>query len=230
MKFIIQQGISGMRLKERYACERYPHIKTTYDQVSEYFDRDYCPLGSVEFVQRFSEMCDVILPENISYPHELQKFLKRNIRKSTFKKADSKNFVKPVNTKIFTGGIKKDLTETVNDDCVVWESDPVQFDAEFRCYVIDRILVGYSRYDDSDEEYDLDIDLVNTMIQEYDSQPIGYAIDVGIVNIQDSRIVNNSTILVEVNDGWSLGLYSWGNMTEKSYVELIYKRWQQIAN
>jgi hypothetical protein len=60
------------------------------------------------------------------------------------------------------------------------------------------------------------------MICDYADQPIGYSIDVGINS--DS----GETVLIEVNDGWALGLYPWGNMSNESYVDLITKRWKQI--
>jgi len=34
--------------------------------------------------------------------------------------------------------------------------------------------------------------------------------------------------LVEVNDGWSLGFYPWGTMSDQKYLDLITLRWKQI--
>ena len=226
MQFIIQQGLGGLSLKEKFACEKYPYIKTTYDHltctVRTATDiRKYCPVGSVEFVQLFCELNNIKLPENMTYPIELRPYLGREIRQNVFGRVLESNFVKPIHTKVFTGGIKSQLTETVSEDCLVWESDSVVFDAEFRCYVIDKKMVAYSRYDDSDAEYVFDVSVVEAMISEWTDQPIAYAIDVGIVN--------GKTVLVEVNDGWSLGYYKWGTMTDKLYAELIYRRWNEIV-
>jgi hypothetical protein len=62
---------------------------------------------------------------------------------------------------------------------------------------------------------------VKQMIAVYTESPIGYTLDVGPID--------NKTILIEVNDGWSLGLYPWGTMTNDKYVELITKRWCEIV-
>ena len=67
-----------------------------------------------------------------------------------------------------------------------------------------------------------DIDSVKQMIAAYNESPIGYTLDVGPVD--------NKTLLIEVNDGWSLGLYPWGTMTNDKYVELITKRWCEIIH
>jgi len=130
--------------------------------------------------------------------------------------------VKPQQTKVFTGAIKERIDETVSNAEPVWVSTPVQFTSEYRFYIIDKRIAGYSRYDPGDDDdIEPDVTVVEQMVAEYAMQPVAYSIDVGIHN--------GDTILIEVNDGWSLGYYPWGTMTEQRYIELIRKRWQEIA-
>ena len=140
--------------------------------------------------------------------------------KNKFSNVDDNLFVKPVKTKIFTGGIKKKLTEIVCPDEDVWVSDPLDIEAEFRYYVMDRKILGSSRYDDKDNDCFPNEDVVRQIIEKYKNQPAGYAIDVGVVG--------GETILIEVNDGWALGYYPWGDFTRQQYVDLITARWKQI--
>lgn len=188
--------------------------------------QNYVPLGSVEFIKRYADWFGIDLPENISYPECLQKYLKRDLRKGVFVDANNWEFVKPQSTKKFTGAIKANLflKEYVASCEPVWISEPMTFDAEFRYYVVDGKIVGHSRYDDFENDLYADENVIRQMISDYVDQPVGYSIDVGINHD------NGETVLVEVNDGWALGLYPWGNMSNESYVDLITKRWKQIIS
>ena len=219
--YLLQQEDVLRKEKNIILLGDYPHVSVSYDNLpSVELNNTLIPIGSVEFANKYCLLYNIALPKNISYPMELVSFLKRKIKQGAFGGADDNEFVKPIKTTLFTGALKKEITESVDDDEPVWISDTVEFIAEFRCYVIEGKLVGYQRYDDTDEEVDFDVDTVNSMIEQYTLQPIGYSIDVGIVN--------GETVLVEANDGWSLGYYPWGNMTTEKYVELITKRWNQI--
>jgi hypothetical protein len=59
------------------------------------------------------------------------------------------------------------------------------------------------------------------MISLYLSSPVGYCLDVGVVD--------GKATLVEANDGWSLGYYRWGNMKGEDYIKLITARWLEIV-
>lgn len=219
--YLLQQEDVLRKEKNIILFGEHPHVSVSYNNLdSAELKSNLIPIGSVEFVTKYCSLHNIALPKNKSYPIELVSFLKRKIRQGTFGSTLETEFVKPIKTKLFTGAIKKEITESVENDEPVWISDVVQFIAEFRCYVIDGQLVGYSRYDDSEEVINFDDSVVNSMIEKYTSQPIGYSIDIGIVK--------DETVLVEVNDGWSLGYYPWGTMTSQKYVELITKRWNQI--
>jgi len=200
------------------------HIEyVSFDDLCDNKFAKYIPIGTVEFTSKFAKHNQVVLPNNLSYPDELRQFLCRDVWKDSFGNVPEDMFVKPVRTKIFTGGIKKDVEEDVSDNEQVWVSSPVSFTSEFRCYVIDKKVVGVSRYDDGDNGNDelSDLFVVYEMIEAFSSQPASYAIDVGII---DEKIV-----LVEINDAWALGFYPWGTMTQQNYVELITKRWEEIG-
>ncbi len=219
MKYLLQKGDIMMKEKRSIKMLNLPFDLVSYEDL-EQCKESYIPVGSVEFTNHYCELNKISLPQNISYPIELQSFLCRNIRQDVFKNAKDQEFVKPIQTKLFTGAIKKELTECVEENTAVWVSEPVVFAAEYRCYVIDGKVVAHSRYDDGDDEILFDYDVVYVMTKSYYNQPVGYSIDVGVSN--------DRTMLVEVNDGWALGLYPWGNMTDSLYVELITRRWQQI--
>lgn len=222
MRYLLQSGDYMRKEKSAISRTTLPCVDCSYDELSELEGADYIPVGTVEYVNEYCRIKNITPPTNISYPVELVKFLNRSVWQSSYSFAKEYQFVKPRNTKVFTGAVKKDIEETVKDDEPVWISDPIIFTAEFRFYILENNIVGYSRYDDGDDNIEPDIDTVQQMITEYTKSPIGYVLDVGPVD--------NKTVLIEVNDGWSLGLYPWGTMTNDKYVELITKRWCEIAN
>ncbi len=217
-KYLIQSG--GIMQKERRCLLSADFAHSTFQDLSG-GKSTFIPIGSVEFVNEFARLNDILIPQNISYPVSLLPFLKRKIWKDEYKNVDDDLFVKPVNTKVFTGAIKKNLSEQVKDTEQVWVSDPIDFTAEFRFYILKKKILGYSRYDDGEDEITPSQNTVELMIKAYKTQPIGYAIDVGVVN--------GETILIEVNDGWSLGYYPWGNCSQSDYVDLITERWKEIV-
>ena len=217
-KYLIQAG--GIMQKERRCLLNAELINSSFESLPDNKGM-FIPIGSVEFVNEYSRLNDILIPQNISYPVSLLPFLKRKIWKDEYKNVDDDLFVKPVNTKIFTGAIKRNLPEHVKDNEQVWVSDPIEFTAEFRFYILKEKILGYSRYDDGEDEITPSHNIVELMIKAYKTQPIGYAIDV--------VVVNGETILIEVNDGWSLGYYPWGNCSQSDYVELITERWKEIV-
>jgi len=178
------------------------------------------PVGSVEFIRKYASMNGIKLPENDTYPEHLRNWLRRPLSRTVFSSVPVGWFCKPVSIKSFTGALKEHIEEYVDPNEEVWCCPPVQFAAEFRVYVLDGTVIGYSRYDDGDNEEGLDMRLVEQMIADYADAPRGYSLDVGIANEEQC--------LVEVNDGWALGYYRWGNVGAKDYIDLITCRWQQI--
>lgn len=221
MIYLLQQGDYMRKEKSAIINADLPRETCIFDNLSLLSDEHYVPVGTVEFVNTFCRYKHIHIPENISYPDELLPFLGRDIWTEEFGNVSGSFFVKPKNTKMFTGSIKQEITEPVKDSEPVWVSHPLQFTQEYRYYIIDKHVVGYSRYDDGD---DVDIvppiSFIEQMVSAYKTQPAGYSIDIGICDGQP--------LLIEVNDGWALGFYPWGTMKSGKYIELITKRWLQI--
>lgn len=75
------------------------------------------------------------------------------------------------------------------------------------------------RYDDGEDPDDFPpIDFIQKILDAYKDAPSGYAIDVG----QKDGV----WALVEINDGWALGLYK--GMSRTAYVDLLLTRWEEI--
>jgi hypothetical protein len=224
VKYLLQQE-TGVMYEEKFMIKSspsYSHFFLSYEQLKPVEDKEnIIPVGTVEFVKKYCEQNNIILPENISYPEQLMGFFGRNIWSGVYGDVKPDQFCKPKSTKVFTGGIKKDIEEPVKHSEHVWISDPVNITSEWRVYVLNKQILGYSRYDTGDNEEQPDLELAKKMVECYNGSPVGYCLDVGVVD--------GKTILVEANDGWSLGYYRWGDMCPDDYIKLISARWLEIV-
>jgi hypothetical protein len=189
------------------------------------------PVGSVEFTQEYAQHVRIELPTEMSYPNCLQEFIQRPLQLDQFEIAPEDSFVKPYeNIKLFTGNQKKNISN-VPPETKVWISPYVPFESEFRFYVKNYELIGWSRYDDLDvTNPDPDIDYVEKIMRSFDrgTQICSYAIDIGWR--PDLRAYD----LIEINDGWALGFY---NNTDpqsnpprpQDYAQLLVSRWEQLT-
>jgi hypothetical protein len=209
---------------------RFSSIQYDYQElgISElrFSNSDAIPIGSVEFVQEFARIHGIPVPTfDISYPQVLWRYLKRTIRLGYFIDASPNEFVKPRETKLFTGGIRAQLEEIPNNPHIsCWISEPIDLKHEFRFYILNREVVGWAQYDDHREDGIPNIGFVKNIIYDFgDSQPAGYAIDLGETS-------SGEFVLIEINDGWALGFYQWGHIFPENYVKLLVSRWEEIRS
>ncbi|MGL6073547.1 MAG: ATP-grasp domain-containing protein [Fimbriiglobus sp.] len=98
-------------------------------------------------------------------------------------------------------------------------SEPVEFVSEWRFYVVRGKIVGAGWYS-GDPLVFPDRDVIQRAVSQWGSSaPDGYGIDFGI-------ITTGQTILVEVNDGYSLGCLG---LRPHVYSQLLEARWSQLT-
>lgn len=191
-------------------------------------DREDVVVGYVDTVRERLYDFGFLTPE-IDYPDELQKYLGRKIRKTTMNEVSDDPtkwpvFVKPIEDKQFTGVVvhsSKDLIGCgipgVNQD--VYCSEVVDFAAEWRCFVrYGKILSVRPYKGDWRRQYDHRV--IENALKDFSSAPAGYAADFGIT--RDGR-----TLLVEINDGYSLGCYG---LFYIDYAKLLSARWAELTS
>lgn len=197
------------------------------------------PVGTVEFVREALRAAGITEPWNMSYPHELQRYLRRDVHRVLAGEVRGRWFVKPLSTKAFTGFVFNSgadpslLTPEMREQheafsalpatVPVWISAPVEFVSEWRFYVRDRKVIGEARYDPdgADEAPEPDSDTVREAAESLPTaQPC--ALDFGVLR-------SGETALVEVNDAWALGLYG-GALSGREYLEFLWARWVGLAH
>ncbi len=170
---------------------------------------------------------------SLNIPREIERFTERAIERTTMgvlkagineDKIKFPVFIKPDGLmKEFVGGVVSSkgnalvYFDKVKDETPVLLSSVVNFVSEYRGYVIEGELVGIKHYI-GDFRVFPDMKVVDAAIAEYKSQPAGYSIDFGVTD--DGR-----TLLIECNDGWSLGNYG---LEDRLYSKLIGVRWRQL--
>ncbi len=184
-------------------------------------------IGYVGTVRARLASFGIIAPE-MDYPPELQKYLGRKIWRTKMNEVNNDPdcwpvFVKPLEDKQFTGAVvrsPKDLIgcgiQNVNQD--VYCSEIVNFTAEWRCFVRYGHILSVRPYK-GDWRKHYDHRVIENAVNEFTSAPAGYAIDFGLTD--DGR-----TLLIEVNDGYSLGCYG---LFYLDYAKLLSARWAELT-
>lgn len=194
--------------------------------------KEHMVVGFVQDTNRYLTKLGGQPLKALNIPDELISFAGRNINVMTMGEFKQDRtlpiFVKPGGlskeySDIFTAGVitkessRQNFFNGVPDAYPVLVSEVVDFVSEYRCYVIDGQLKGIKHYL-GDIRVFPNVKVIDAAISEYKTQPAGYAIDFGITS--DGR-----TLLVEVNDGFSLGNYG---LSDMDYSTLLVKRWYQI--
>lgn len=221
-------------------------LQTLFDFKAELLRGELMPVGSVEFVSECFSVMGIDLPNWLTYPEELEEFLHRKtkIRSATYLRMQNFSqglakpvFIKPVKLKLFNGFVfypsrkredydehdqeQLDIVMSLDSSSILYVSEVVDFQSEWRYYIDDNKIIGSARYDDGpDAALAPEMDVVLQMIE---AMPMShpYTLDVG-------RLSTGGTALVETNDAWAIGLY--GRALEpKAYLNFLGKRWKSIV-
>lgn len=168
-------------------------------------------------------------PVHIDYPHELKKYMGRHVWMSTLDEVstcvdDWPVFVKPLDDeKRFTGVVVRSTKDLVGRGTSGYNpkvlcSEPVDFVAEWRCFVRYGKVLDVRPYQ-GDWHAHLDGNIIDAAVSDFVTAPAGYAADFGVTS--DGR-----TLLVEVNDGYALGCYG---LQHNLYAKLLSARWAELV-
>lgn len=172
------------------------------------------------------------MPEDLDYPEPLKPFLHRKIASSVLG-SSAGYFVKPLKTKAFEAQILPDRAEDaltrlhtlgLSPETPCWRANPMQFQHEWRIYILKGDVIGAAQYDQGHADAELTTQewcRVRDMVKAWSEAPSAYALDVG-------RLASGELALVEVNDAWGTGFYSYGTLSAKGYADWLAQRWQEL--
>jgi hypothetical protein len=190
---------------------------------------DCVVVGYVDDVHYALRCLQIALPVEDTYPEVLASFLGRKVWRSKINYIAGHPelwpiFIKPATaTKKFTGRLVTGTKSLVScgdefEDTEIWCSEPVQLVSEYRCFVRYGKILDVRLYR-GDWRVSLNAAVVEAAVASFVGAPVGYAIDFGCT-------VAGETVLIEVNDGYSIGAYG---LLPVDYAQLLSARWAEIT-
>lgn len=192
-------------------------------------DKETIVHGYIRSVEKAFSIIGCPIPEEISIPDELVDFAGRKIWKTTLgeiRKDEPLCFIKPLKGhKTFDGHVRDGKmcnliqTSLCANSTEVLASEIVHFTTEYRGFVLNKELIGWKHYK-GDFAKMPDVNVVRDAIKEYKTSPVAYSIDFGLDD-------QGRSLLIEVNDAYSLGCYG---LSPVLYAQMIEARWDEITN
>ena len=204
MKFLIQtingeikHDFSFALLESFEYHKQINDIELEYALTDEKMESKCIPIGSVEFVCNYMYAYHHLDIKPINIPGELFQFAKRRIFNGTHKDVDGKMFVKS-NDKIKSiAGIYENVP-----DGNYQISETIDIRSEWRVFVFNGKIVGLQNYSGCFDVFP-DVKIIQDMVRVYKDGSPAYTLDVAICD--------RGTVIVEVHDFFSCGLYGFSN-------------------
>lgn len=209
-------------------------------QSNKIIDKTFIPVGSVEFTKEFFKLINIDVPTFNQYPVLSKDFYKRKIELCTVSDLLSYQhldcFIKSYQLKQFNGFIYKgvkyqgydnhdkeqiDILLNLPNDTLLIKSNIIDIKYEFRCYVVNKKMISWCQYDDSEDYFFVyhNRDLLQSIVDEISYNT--YALDFCI-------LIDNSIAIIELNDAWAIGKYQ--GITKEMYFDFIKTRWKEIIS
>jgi hypothetical protein len=190
-------------------------------------------VGGPRSVHEALRQLGVTPPPTLNLPDRLERYRGRRvwttdwetIHREFLKGRTEPVFVKPLEElKAFTGYVlrtKADLEPTIRFSArmKLLASEVIVFQSEWRFYILRNEVIGIGHYEGDVFHYP-DAEVVRTAVRDFQPEaPVAYGIDVGVS-------VDGRTLLVEVNDAYSLGCYG---LSPPRYAEMLEERWLEMV-
>ena len=187
--------------------------------------------GSVEAVYEALLRARRPAPPNLDLPASLSPWFGRKVWQTTLgdvrAAVERPGFepchVKPLTQlKLFTGTVVRafrDLIATakIRDSVPVLAQGVVEFVSEWRAYILRDEIMHVGRYRGNPILFP-DREVMEEALQAFERRPIAFVMDWGVT-------ASDQTLLVEVNDGYSLGNYG---LQGPEYTAMIEARWREL--
>lgn len=189
-------------------------------------------VADIEATNSYLERLGIGPKMSLNIPQCIETYAGRDIWRGTmgdFRKFSGNSdlypyFIKPNGkSKEFIGGVLKneDMFKQhmshIPNECPILGSDIVNFISEYRAYVVEGKMIGLYWYA-GDFRIFPNVSVIDSAIANYVDAPIGYSMDFGVTD-------DGKTLLVECNDGWSLGNYG---LEPSKYSRLLGRRWHEL--
>ncbi len=195
---------------------------------SKNLDDETIVVGGIPRVIQALNMLGMEIPDLESVPESIQKYAQRLVWQGTINDArvcvdkGASLFIKPLakDRKLFVGKVVKNYRDLANTASLegtypVICSEPISMVSEYRVFVINGEIVGCKHYK-GDFRIFPDFKIIESSVNDFVDAPSGYGIDFAVTD-------SGETVLIEVNEGFSLGAYG---LTPLVYSSLLEARWK----
>ena len=215
----------------------YEVVPFTWDDLKEQrldLSADTPLVGGVGAVKEALRQIGAPQPPNINIPASIKKWADRNVWCSTlgeFRLLVQQEpeklplHIKPQDRhKVFNGMVVRRFRDLIPSAHVPPETtivvqEVVTFVSEWRVFVLNGKILNVSNYRGDPITFPAPT-TITLAVAEFTDAPVAYGIDFGVTDKQ-------KTLLVEVNDAFSLGSYG---LVGPQYIEMIEARWQEMVN
>lgn len=230
MKAYIQVGSNGMPIgvSAFTAMEGFRQLGIETMLFSNFKDIDNPSaediiVGGLGTIKKWFKARGNELPD-IDYPKQLKDYYGRRIWQTTSDELlnsglEQPVFIKPVVGKAFTGFVCNKFSDMIGriepgDNISIYCSDVLKIRTEWRVFVRKSKILDIKKYNgELGTAYYLSV--VKNMVASYTNAPSAYALDIGLTE-------DNKTIVIEVNDGYSVGCYG---LDPLLYAKFLYSWW-----
>jgi len=228
------QSVNGIPIDD-WAYTAYQGFKNRGTNIILFENIEEVPVSRYNFVIAFIEdtvkylaKMGIDAKRGLNIPEELYPFAGRQIKVMTMDEFIREEpvpvFVKPhTEVKQFPAGVitkmeyKQMFLGEYDKDTLVQTSSLIDIAAEYRGFVLNKELISLNMYM-GDLHYYPDVSIIEKAIDAFKNQPVGYTIDFCVTR-------DNRTLLIECNDGWSIGSYG---CLPNIYVRLLVARWMEM--
>ncbi|WP_338760484.1 ATP-grasp domain-containing protein [Bernardetia sp. ABR2-2B] len=203
----------------------------TNNTITDLDNKENIAVGGIGFVKSRLEYLGYSynLESGLDYPIEIRSYLGREIWTSTIDEISRtlpNVFIKPkdeIKQKFFTGLVINSSKDLIGkgiqgQNYEVWCSELINPIAEFRVFVRYGEILDIRRYR-GNYNINPDYKIIEKCIKDFTSSPLAYGIDFCVTE-------KGKTLLLEVNDGFSLGDYG---LNFLDYAKLNYTRWSELV-
>lgn len=228
VKYLTQTSINKYISKVGFSLRGEKVVE--YDDLKEILplNRDDIVVDYIGGMYRIFNYMRIERPE-YDYPNALEKFYHRKIKAGVL--ADifnddgtiQKSFIKPrLETKVFTGKLIETYSDliglNIDRNYPIWISEPINIIAEWRTFVVNHEILAIQKYAGQfGVVYDYDV--VKQAVLAWKDSPCAYALDIGLTD-------QGETVVVEVNDGFSVGFYGLDPYNAAIFLET---RWRELT-
>lgn len=228
--FAAYEGFLHDRDADHYTLKFYEDINEVPVNI------DTMVVGCVEDTKQYLEALGVQIPKAFNVPEWMQHMTSRNYRTMTVEEffelpGDQPLFVKPVELKVFPGGVIKShgmrraALKDVPAGTMVSVSNVIDIVNEYRVFIRRGKIIGVKQYnqvyDQSEWFVFPDMNYVfacKAAMEQSGQAPAAYSIDAAVLR-------NGKTELIEVQDGWSIGSYG---LDGTDYKQFLMDRWNEM--